>query len=421
MVDANLAAQEKLAKLLAAIETAEATLRQNASGQERVLLLEIIRAVDSIGYVRNFAPDYPISDLPGYLDISWMGANRALSLFLPTGMAGPGAAWTRTDANRSQWASGLLYRSGLIAHLMRLIDFVRYGLATVALTSTGAIRFEIIASDLEAIDRQAIAWFTRHVQRSYRPILDQLSPKRNAWLKAQLEDRVERDPIFDIRYSSSRELEEFFEAQAEIKAQSLPGNDSLPDDGKLGPLTFGQYRTATITGIARCLKHAAFVDTLLTRPNPPASRDILTIYSFDHELVEQWGGLLGLSRADALVMLEIVGMSTADLSHMQSVPDCPQALLIRGGDQCWYKPVFGGLNNPFPWVTRKLQRAFRPDWDRAVNAREAAFRDDLRVLSQSHATSCQRNHIFCAERVAHLPTSTLLSSTAKPGRSASFN
>ncbi len=380
MVDAKAAAQEKLTQLVAAIEVGERTLRQNASGQERALLLEVIRAVDSIGYVRNFAPDYPISDLPGYLDICWRGANRALSLFLPAGMSGAGAAWERTDANRSLWASGLLYRSGLIAHLARLIDFVRYGLATVELTPTGAIRFEIIASDLEAIDRQAIVWFARHVQRSFRPILNQLSPKRNAWLKGELEGRVERDPILDIRYSSSRELEEFFEAQAEIKAQSLPGNDSLPDGSKLGPLTFGQYRTAIITGIARCLKHSAFVDMLLTRPNPPASRDILTIYAFDHELVEQWGGLLGLSRADALVMLEMMGMSPADISHMRSVPDCPQALLIRGGDQCWHKPVFGGLNNPFPWVTRKLQRTFRSDWDRAVNSREAVFRDDLRTL-----------------------------------------
>jgi hypothetical protein len=65
---------------------------------------------------------------------------------------------------------------------------------------------------------------------------------------------------------------------------------------------------------------------------------------------------------------------------MRAVPDCPQALLIRGGDKCWHKPVFGGLNNPFPWVTRKLQRAFRPDWDRAVNSREEAFRGDLRTL-----------------------------------------
>lgn len=372
--------QEKLTQLLAAIEISEVEIRKSASGQHRAFLLEIIRAIDSIGYFRSFAPDYPLSDLPGYLDICWMGASRALSLFLPDGMTGPGAVWARTNADRSQWASALLYRSGLIVHTTRLIDLVRYDLATVDLTPSGAIRFEIFAADLEAIDRQAVVWFTQHLQRTYRPVLRKLSPQGNHWLKIELERRVERDPMFDIRYSSSRELEEFFEAQAIIKSQGLPSNDSLPDDSKIGPFTFGQCRTATITGIARCLKHAAFVDTLVSRPNPPNSRDVMTIFAFDHELVEQWGSLLGLDRANALIMLDLMGLSAADIPHINRLPDCPQALLIRGGDQCWYKPVFGGLNNPFTWVTRKLKRTFRSDWDRAVNAREAAFRDDLRAL-----------------------------------------
>ncbi|MGN6550990.1 MAG: hypothetical protein ACTHJ3_14000, partial [Pararhizobium sp.] len=373
-------AQEKLAQLLAAVDASEIAIRQSASGQERAFLLEIIRAVDAIGYFRSFAPDYPLSDLPGYLDVCWMGANRALSLFVPAGMIGPGAMWARTNTERSHWASGLLSRSVLTSHAIRLMDFVRYGLATVDLTPSGAIRFEVTAADLESIDRQAIVWFTHHLQRMYRPVLRELSPQRNRWLKSELEKRVERDALFDIRYSSSRELEELFEAQATIKVQSLPANDSLPDNSKIGPLTFGQYRTAIVTGIARCLKHAAFVDTLLSRPDPPESRDVMTIFSFDHELVEQWGGMLGLNGADALVMLEMMGLSAADIPHLNALPDCPQAMLIRGGDRCWHKPVFGGLNNPFPWVTRKLQRTFRSDWDRAVNAREAAFRDDLRAL-----------------------------------------
>lgn len=75
-----------------------------------------------------------------------------------------------------------------------------------------------------------------------------------------------------------------------------------------------------------------------------------------------------------------MGVSPADTAHLEAIRDCPQALLIKGGDHCWHTPVFGGLNCPFPWMNRKLQRMFRPDWDRAVNLREAAFRDDLRAL-----------------------------------------
>ncbi|MGR9461162.1 hypothetical protein ACU8V1_35280 (plasmid) [Rhizobium leguminosarum] len=380
MDNLGIIAEQKLSALLTQIEASENALRKEAAGSERSALMEVIRAIDSIGYFRAFAPNYRMSDLPGYLDICWMGANRTLSLFLPSGMVGPGAAWAPTSNDRSLWASSLLYHSGLVSHLKRLVDFLRYGLATLELSKSGAIRFVITAADFEAIDRNAIAWFGQHLKKTNRPFLDALEAEQGEWVTKQLEARVERDATFGIRYSSSRELEEYFETCAELRVRGLPGNDSLPDDCRIGPLTFGQYRTAIVTGMARCLKHTAFVDTLLVRQNPPAARDILTIYAFDHELREQWGGLLSLKDDEADVMLEVLGISPADVTHLKLIPDCPQALLIRGGDQCWHKPVFGGLNNPFPWVNRKLQRMFRPDWDRAVNLRESAFRSDLRAL-----------------------------------------
>jgi hypothetical protein len=373
-------AEQKLAALVAGIAAREENLRRQFIGRERLALLEIIRAIDSIGYFRAFAPNHKLSDLPGFLDASWLGASRALSLFLPNGMIGPGANFVRTSDQTSMWASSLLYNCGLISHLKRLMDLVHYGLAALELTSAGTLRFVIMAADLEAIDREAIRWFARHVKRTHRPFLDTLAADRGAWVANELKNRVEKDPVFGIRYSSCRELEEYFEAQAELRSQELPGNDAIPDDCMIGPLTFGQYRTAAVTGIARCLKHTAFVDTLLVRPHAPPARDILTIFSFDHELREQWGGLLGLKDDEADVVLEVFGISTSDTKHLKSNSDCPQALLIKGGDQCWHMPIFGGLNSPFPWMTRKLQRMFRPDWDRAVNLREAAFRDDLRAL-----------------------------------------
>ncbi|MBY5867844.1 hypothetical protein [Rhizobium leguminosarum] len=380
MDNPGLIAEQKLSGLLAKIEASENALRHEVAGAERAVFLEVIRAIDSVGYLRAFAPNFRVSGLPGYLDICWLGANRALSLFLPDGMTGRGAVWAPTREDQSLWASSLLYRSGLISHLKRLAEFLRYGLATLELTKSGDLRFLITAADFEAIDRDAIVWFGRHIKKMDRPLLDLLEADQGEWVNQELNARVEKDATFGIRYSSSRELEEYFETYAELRARGLPGNDSLPDDCRIGPLTFGQYRTAIVTGMARCLKHTAFVDTLLVRHNPPAARDILTIYAFDHELREQWGGLLSLKDDDADVMLEVLGISPSDVSHLKLTPDCPQALLIRGGDQCWHKPVFGGLNNPFPWVNRKLQRMFRPDWDRAVNLRETAFRDDLREL-----------------------------------------
>ncbi|NKX16860.1 hypothetical protein HGG75_20020 [Ochrobactrum pseudogrignonense] len=69
--------------MLAKIEASEMALMEQIAGTERPVLLDVIRAIDSIGYLRAFAPNHRVSDLPGYLDICWLGANRALSLFLP--------------------------------------------------------------------------------------------------------------------------------------------------------------------------------------------------------------------------------------------------------------------------------------------------------------------------------------------------
>ena len=373
-------AQVKLSELMAGVHARELAFKKRVAGSERLALLDLIRAIDSVGYLRAFAPDSQVSDLPSYLDVCWLGIARALSLFVPNGMTGPGMAWSRSTPDLSMRASSILYRSGLVTHLRRLADMVRYQLAEVEMSKSGALRFVIIASDLEASDRQAIVWYAQHLKTFDRPLLDALEAEQGKWVAQELERRVSTDATFGIRYSSSRELEEYFETHAELRARSLPGHDSLPGESRIGPLTYEQYRTAVVAGMARALKHSAFVDTLSTRAGAPAARDILTIFAFDHELRDQWGGLLSLDDSQSAVMLDMIGISASDVPFVSSTFDCPQALLIRAGDQCWYKPVYGGLNNPFPWTTRKLQRTFRQDWDRAVNARETAFRQDMRML-----------------------------------------
>lgn len=188
----------KLNALLTTIDDDEAEFRVRCAGSERILLLETIRAIDSIGYLRAFAPDRALSELPGYSEMSWLGASRAISSFLPTGMAGQGADWSPTNPELSQWASYRLYQSGLVSHLKRLTDLSKYGLADLKLSDDGAIRFVLTADDAEAIDRDAIEWFGRHVGAVQRPLLDALQADRGAWVAEQLRARVVK-----TKYSAS--------------------------------------------------------------------------------------------------------------------------------------------------------------------------------------------------------------------------
>ncbi|MDX1221183.1 hypothetical protein GOL85_05565 [Sinorhizobium medicae] len=410
-----------LSELMVAVEGRDAALKQSVIGNERSALLDIIRAIDSIGYLRAFAPHNRVSDLPGYLDVSWLGAARALSLFVPSGMMGPDARWSRSTSDLSLWASSTLYGAGLVTHFHRLADLVRYQLAELEVSKSGSLRFVITASDMESFDRQAIAWYARRLKTVDRPLIDQLEAERGRWVTEELQRRVKADPIFGISYSSSRELEEYFEAHAELRIRSLPGNDGLPHESQVGPFTYQQYRKAVTTGIARSLKHSAFADTLIARRQVATSRDILTIFAFDNELHDQWGAALNLNAFQSREMLEMVGLSPSDAPFLKATFDCPQALLIRGGDQCWHMPVYSGLHNPFPWMNASSSaRSGGTGIEPSTPARRPFARTCVRYFLSRDSTWRKGLTSFVAIEVSSR-TLMQLSSTAIAERWRSFN
>ena len=357
----------------------DAEFRINSRGFERPLLLEVIREADMVGYARAFDPKRRIPGAPNHLDLVWLGLAHAIDLLAPEAMRGPGIAWQPATPEHTAWAMGFLRRAALASHFRRLTELLRYELSAIEVLGPGSFRFHILAEDLEARDRDALDWFAGRMRSDQSHLLRAFHELHGDAITAELKARVGSDPTFGIRYSSSRELEECFEFEAELRAATLPGNDCLPESARLGPLTFGDFRKIVVAGMGRSLKHAAFVQTLLAH-EPKAPPTALTIFADERILKDEWGGLLDLDDATSAVVLDAIGLTPADLPELRRTGDCPQALLIRGGDTFWHEPVYAGLNNPFGWVTSKLRRMFRSDWDRAVEGREAQFRDDLRAL-----------------------------------------
>jgi len=368
-----------LTDVLEWLDERDALLRTRCQGLERLLLLEVVREADMVGYARAFDPNRRVPGAPNHLELVWMGLAHAVDLLAPAGMAGPGMAWQPAAPERSAWAMAFLRRSALVSHLRRLAQLVRYDLSSVEILGAKSLRFHIHGEDIEAQDRDAMRWLSRRLQARDAPLLKAFHLEYGNALAAELSNRVSADPQFGIRYSSSRELEECFEFEAGLRAATLAGNDCLPLGARIGPLTFGDYRSVVVAGMARSFKHAAFLQTLLAR-DPATPGTALTIFADEYKLKDEWGGLLGLDDATAAILLDVIGLAPADLPELRRARDCPQALLIRAGDQFWHTPVYAGLNNPFGWVTAKLRRTFRSDWDKAVNEREACFRDDLRIL-----------------------------------------
>jgi hypothetical protein len=108
-------------------------------------------------------------------------------------------------------------------------------------------------------------------------------------------------------------------------------------------------------------------------------RDFITLYVRKEHLVEVWAEQLGeeVSRQTKAVVecatLDGERAGEYDRDHEMALP-----LHIEFGDHFYLLPLFGALQNPFFHMVNEIKRRYRNDWDRAVDLREARFRQDIR-------------------------------------------
>lgn len=370
---------KSVTRVIARLDEGDERFRASMQGIERRALLDLVRAADHTGFSRSMSGPAPTVAQRDYLKASWLGVAPALALCGQAGFSGEGVEWAPSNEQNERWANAFLNRMGLAANTRRLCGLARSNLTEVHWHGDARVRIKVTAQDSEAVDREAIRWYSSTVNEENRPLLSTLHTLLGGWVGKQLQSRVEFDPVFGIRYSSSEELEEYFEAQAELRAGTLPGHDSLPDDVRLGSVTFGDFRRAVIMAMGRALKHVAFVETLLDRKPDTSFRTVLTTFATEVNLADQWRSRLGLSQSQMRDIMQVLAVTADDLPHLSKAYDAPQAMLIFAADGYWHQPVYGALNNPFGWLTRKLRRTYASDWDRAVDLREAAFRQDIRT------------------------------------------
>jgi len=368
-----------LEALLSTMDATEAAFVDSAAGAEKYVVLEVLRSADLAGFLHAYGRGTKANS-SSFARYALDGVPRALSLFAADGFVGGGVAWAPPDAQYSTAMNAFLYRTGIASHVRRFAQFVRYGLAEFEVRADGTHRFNVLAQDIEAIDREAIKWYTGHLRRQTAPLLSAYQSENRKWVNAELAARVYSPPTFGIGYTSSRELEEYFEKFASLSAAGLPGHDALPLECRLGPLAYGQYREVVIASMARAQKHIAFVNTLARSDPNLDRRQVTTIFSEDAKIGGELADLFNHSEEETKAVLEAIGVSIGDIPELRKTFDCPRAILVRAGDGFWHQPVYGALSNPFTWLTRKLKRMYGSDWDRSVDLREDAFRGDLRSL-----------------------------------------
>jgi hypothetical protein len=364
-----------------------ADVLKRCEGIEQQALIEFVRSADLHAYFAHF---HSVEKLGAQL--YWRtkfishGLGPILKTFLPAlEQYGDGIPWAPTNDKLATWADTVLSETGQLDNLRRLAHCERYGLVRSEVISDDHISITLTAKRSELLDIGDHAWLIERELGNNANFIESLEAQTRGWARDRIDEYVDIDSGWFIRYDSDTELLKHYRDLARINFIKSPESEALPDSARLGPRTFGEWRELAIMAAGRAMLHISFATRLSALNKGQLDlRNLLTIYVRHEDLRAVWRQQTGLTDDKSVEEIADIFMLTSETAeayfrdHDYSLP-----FHIRFGKYFALLPLFASVINPCTFLATELKRRYRKDWDRAVNEREKKFCLDLYQLLQT--------------------------------------
>ncbi|WP_448135155.1 hypothetical protein [Stenotrophomonas rhizophila] len=357
--------------LLEKLRSLQERVGQMFYGNEKLATLEIIRSLDLI-FTRERTSEAPADE--GFYEryFARCGVPEALMPFMKKAhQAVVGVPWTASDTNRSIIVQKYIVECGKLVDLLRLVRLARHGLTSVT-TLPGYIKISVKS---DAPERAAVLR-RRDIASS---ILTDSEVPSLAPIDARMREMVRHDELFFIDYETDNEIEEYFYLDAQRMRVGCPESEAFPDDCVIGERTFAEWREECERACARILRHAHFSKLLCEGRAQSNLRDCLTMFYRKSDVEEM---LVRAGTPSHLVVATARALTTLpeDLQSYSDAYEPPATPYISLDGEFVVAPCYGMISNPYFSMFTHLRSAYRKDWDRAVDSRELAFRNEVRRL-----------------------------------------
>jgi hypothetical protein len=281
-----------------------------------------------------------------------------------------GRSFVSTGNAAQDFFSSLLVDCGELAHIRRLVEAERYGLATTTFLKPNYLVIETTAGEREMDERELGAGIDieDHFEDRHRSLTE---------LGARLDRYVRIHDNWFISYDPDNEdLTEYME-MADERRTSFAEAQALPPGTRLGHRSFREWNNVATTAQGRVLHHIA-CSTRLSAGRPELDlRNLLTVYARKDDMLAVWEQS-GQPPLTAQLLLSLMTLDADSARQHEIDHEIPLPYYVDLGRDFVLLPCFGALLNPYAGVVRRLRTTYRPDWDRGVGAREGMFRDMLR-------------------------------------------
>lgn len=355
-------------------------IRTSWRGHERVLMLELVRALDQAAFAFKMAPNRnELLKHDEFRHAILRGAAFALRPLLESLGDDPNPVpWGPTTPNLSTIADQHLGNCGYLAGLERLVALERHGLAETTFTSEDHLIVEVASADDELAELEAGAWLSNLARTRLAA-----AESRMAAIKHEVAIKIDSYTSVDrgwfLKYDPDWEMIEYYRNYAAILAAGTAEGRALPAGALLGGRSFENWTDTSLKSLGRMLHHIACATRMKATTPHLEMRNLLTVFARKDDVSAIWqeGGETKewANRIIAGLTLDSEAAVAAERDYEIPVP-----YYIDFGRHFVLLPIFGGLLNAHAGLVSHLRRVYRTDWDRAVGTRETVFRNDLQEL-----------------------------------------
>jgi hypothetical protein len=233
-------------------------------------------------------------------------------------------------------------------------------------TDDPSLHAEIIAH----AQREWLADISRQMDRPWEEALE----KRHMEILPDLIRRVEIFQNWGLRYTTTREIDRYFDEWGQIYLRRMWSHDLIGPDEKLGGNEFRDYLGLLAAISGRSQKHLCFAG-LLKHKHPRLDwRNLLTTFS---PFIDFLDGLARHLDADRLQLQKLLSSLTLEPTNRDAhllVAETAWAPLVRSNQDNLLLPAYGLEINPFLFLLRDLQYKYPGDWFEIANNRERRWR-----------------------------------------------
>lgn len=338
----------------------------------RVVLLELARAIDIIGVTKQRHEDPAM--WREYYCHAWP---KALSLFLDETTKEPGAPLFYSTPELHMSATATLRACMSASYCELVLGLARYGLLALNRVEDGrryVFRYATERAGMEADEVSDQHWISNFTLKGDAPAYDFLEQHRRPAIE-EMKKSVYRWMDHYIGYDADPISDEYFEAAGLLASRLCSGQDTFPGEARFGGQPFNLFRASVGVLVGWGLKHQAFCSALLEKHPDLVLRNILTITAPLDELEASLAAQLDTTEAEARLALEMMTVGPHNKSVLHESGPAP--MLVTVGERRVIRSIAASTTEPFFFMLRELRRRFPSDWDREVDSREKALRDEL--------------------------------------------